>query len=192
MNPKVDFFFRKAKKWQTELEHLRIIALDSGLTEELKWGVPCYTFQGNNVVLIHAFKDYCALLFFKGVLMKDKHGLLIQQTKHVQAARQIRFTGVKEILNLQPRVRAYIKEAIELEKSGVKVEFKKTTEFEMPEEFKIMLKEFPALKVAFEALTPGRQRAYLLFFAAPKQSKTRESRIEKNIQRILDGIGLDD
>lgn len=192
MNPKVDFFFNKAKKWQAEVEHLRMIVLDCALTEELKWGVPCYTFQGNNVVLIHTFKDYCALLFFKGVLLKDKDGLLVQQTRNVQSARQIRFTGLQDILKLQPRVKAYIKEAIELEKSGVKVEYKKTTEFELPEEFQNKLNEFPALKVAFDALTPGRQRAYLLFFAAPKQSKTRESRIEKSIPRILDGKGLDD
>lgn len=192
MNPRVDFYFLKAKKWRAELEHLRLLLLDSGLTEDLKWGVPCYTLQNNNVVLIHAFKDYCALLFFKGVLLKDKYGMLIQQTKHVQAARQIRFTGLEEIIKLAPRVKSYIRDAIKVEKSGIKVEFKETSSFEMPEEFKTKLKAFKELKIAFELLTPGRQRAYLLFFSAPKQSKTREARIEKNIQRILDGKGLDD
>ena len=192
MNPKVDGYLRKAKKWQEELERLRVIVLDCGLTEELKWGVPCYTFQKSNIVLIHAFKDYCALLFFKGVLLKDPKGILIQQTKNVQAARQIRFTGVREIVKKKPIFTAYIKEAIELEKAGLKVNFKKTKEFTVPEEFQKKLTEIPALKTAFDALTPGRQRAYVLYFSAPKQSKTQASRVEKCMQQILIGKGLDD
>ena len=192
MNSKVDFYFIKNKTWQKELEQLRMIALDCGLTEELKWGVPCYLFQKANIVLIHTFKEYCAFLFFKGALLNDANGILVQQTKNVQAARQIRFINVKEIVKLAPRLKAYIYEAIEVEKAGLKVKLKKTTEFEMPEEFKKKLGKNPTLKAAFKALTPGRQRAYLLHFSAPKQAKTRESRVEKCIPQILDGKGLND
>jgi len=192
MNPKVDWYFIKAKKWQKEVETLRTIVLDCGLTEELKWGVPCYTFQESNIVLIHAFKEYCALLFFKGALLKDVKGILIQQTKNVQAARQMRFTSAREIVKMKPAVKAYIKEAIAVEKAGLKVELKKTTEFTMPEEFKDKLDENQALKTAFYALTPGRQRGYLLYFSAPKQSKTRAARVEKSWKQILNGKGLDD
>lgn len=192
MNPKVDFFFNKAGKWQEEYEKLRTIVLDCNLTEELKWGVPCYTFQKSNVVLIHGFKDYCAVLFPKGALLKDPEGILIQQTEHVQAARQVRFTGIREITALEPVLKATIFEAIEVEKNGLKVELKKTTEFAMTEEFQAKLDELPALKKAFEALTPGRQRAYLLHFSQPKQAKTREARIEKSVEAILNGKGLND
>lgn len=192
MNPKVDFYFHKAGKWQEEVEALRTIVLDCGLTEELKWGVPCYTLNGSNVVLIHDFKDYCALLFHKGVLLKDTKGILIQQTEHVQSARQIRFTTIGEIIELKPVLKAYIHEAVEVEKAGLKVPMKKTKEFAVPEEFQARLDESAALQQAFHALTPGRQRGYLLHFAAPKQSKTRESRIEKSIPQILAGKGLDD
>jgi uncharacterized protein YdeI (YjbR/CyaY-like superfamily) len=192
MNPKVDFFFSKADKWQEEFEKLRAIVLDCGLTEELKWGCPCYMLQKSNIVLIHGFKEYCALLFFKGALLKDPKGILIQQTENVQVARQVRFTGVREIAKLEPILKAYIYEAIEVEKAGVKPDYKKTKEFPMPEEFQVQLDKKAALKTAFEALTPGRQRAYLLYFSTPKQSKTRESRVEKYIKQILKGKGLDD
>ena len=192
MNPKVDFYFNKAKKWQEELAKLRVIVLDCGLTEELKWGVPCYTFQKSNVVLIHVFKEYCALLFVKGALLNDPIGILVQQTENVQAARQIRFTNVREIVKLKTSLKAYIQEAIEVEQAGLKVNLKKTTEFNMPEEFLNKLDEMPALKEAFDALTPGRQRAYLLYFSAPKQSKTRAARVEKCMQPILEGKGLND
>jgi uncharacterized protein YdeI (YjbR/CyaY-like superfamily) len=192
MNPKVEFFFTKEKKWRAELEQLRAIALESGLTEELKWGVPCYTLGKSNIVLIHAFKEYCAYLFFKGALLKDTKNILIQQTENVQAARQVRFTSVDEIIKLERTLKAYIKEAIEVEKSGLKVELKKTTEYKVPEEFQNKMKEVPALKTSFGALTPGRQRAYLLHFSSPKQSKTRESRIEKCMPLILEGKGLND
>jgi uncharacterized protein YdeI (YjbR/CyaY-like superfamily) len=192
MNPKVDGYLRKNKKWQKELEKLRKILLDCQLTEELKWGVPCYSFQKSNIVLIHVFKEYCALLFFKGALLKDAKGILVQQTKNVQAARQIRFTSVREIVKMEPILKAYIKEAIEVEKAGLKVNFKKTTEFIIPEEFQNKLDEVSALKTAFDALTPGRQRAYILYFSAPKQSKTRESRVEKSMKQILNGRGLND
>ena len=192
MNPKVDFYFSKAQKWQEAVEQLRIIVLDCGLTEELKWGVPCYTFQNSNIVLIHVFKEYCALLFFKGALLSDTHGILVQQTKNVQAARQIRFTNVREIVKLKPVLKAHIYEAIEVEKAGLKVKLKETAEFPFPEEFQKKLDGSPALKAAFEALTPGRQRGYSLYFSAPKQSKTRESRVEKSIKQILNGKGLDD
>ena len=192
MNPKVDFYFNKAKKWQEELEQLRTIVLDCGLTEELKWGCPCYTFQKSNIVLIHVFKEYCAILFFKGALLNDANGILIQQTKNVQAARQIRFTNVRQIVKTKSILKAYIYEAIEVEKAGLKVNFKKTREFKSPEEFQNKLAEIPALKTAFYALTPGRQRAYILHFSAPKQSKTRESRVEKCVQQILNGKGLND
>jgi uncharacterized protein YdeI (YjbR/CyaY-like superfamily) len=187
MNPKVDFYFNKAKKWQEEIEKLRNVVLDCGLTEELKWGVPCYTFQKSNIVLIHVFKEYCALLFFKGALLNDANGILVQQTKNVQAARQIRFTNVREIVKLKPTLKAYIHEAIEVEKAGLKVKFKQATEFKAPEEFQNKLDKVPALKTAFHALTPGRQRAYILHFSAPKQSKTRASRVEKCMQQILNG-----
>ena len=196
MNPKVDFYFSKAKKWKKELEQLRMIVLDCGLNEELKWGVPCYTFQKSNIVLIHVFKEYCALLFFKGALLKDANKLLIQQTENVQAARQIRFTtangGIQEIVKMKAILKAYIHEAIEVEKAGLKVPLKKTKEFSIPEEFQKKLNKTPALKTAFKALTPGRQRGYLLYFSQPKQSKTRESRIEKYTQQILNGKGLND
>lgn len=192
MNPKVDFFFNKAKQWQKEYEKLRMIILDCGLIEELKWGVPCYTFQKSNVVLIHGFKEYCAMLFHKGALLKDPDGILVQQTKNVQAARQIRFTSVKEIIKMEATIKAYIYEAIEVENEGLKVDFKKTEEFTMPEEFHKVLDENPELKAAFEGLTPGRQRGYLLHFSSAKQSKTRESRIEKCMGSIFDGKGLND
>lgn len=192
MNPKVDWFFRKAEKWQEEFEKLRNVILDCGLTEELKWGCPCYTFEKRNIVLIHGFKEYCALLFFKGALLNDAKGILIQQTENVQAARQIRFTNVREIVKMKPILKAYIYEAIEVEKAGLKVNFKKTTEFKIPEEFQNKLDKIPALKTAFEALTPGRQRGYIFYFSAPKQSKTRESRVEKCMQQILIGKGLND
>ena len=192
MNPKVDFYFSKAKKWQEELKKLRMIVLDCGLAEELKWGVPCYTFKKTNIVLIHAFKEYCALLFFKGALLNDANCILIRQTKNVQSARQIRFTNVREIVKMKPTLKAYIDEAIEVEKAGLKVNFKKTTEFIIPGEFQKKLDETPALKTAFDALTPGRQRGYNLYFSAPKQSKTRESRVEKYMQQILNGKGLND
>ncbi|MEP7165877.1 MAG: DUF1801 domain-containing protein [Ferruginibacter sp.] len=192
MNPKVDFYFSKAKKWQDELEQLRMIVLDCGLTEELKWGCPCYTFQGNNIVLIHVFKEYCAFLFFKGALLNDARGILVQQTENVQAARQVRFSNVKEIVKMKNILKTYIYEAIEIEKAGLKVNLKKTAAFKMPEEFQKHLNKIPALKNAFDALTPGRQRGYLLHFSQPKQSKTRESRIEKCMQQILKGKGLND
>jgi uncharacterized protein YdeI (YjbR/CyaY-like superfamily) len=191
MNPKVDFYFNKGK-WQSEIEQLRTIVLDCMLNEELKWGVPCYTFQKSNIVLIHVFKEYCAFLFFKGALLHDAEGILVQQTENVQAARQIRFTSVRQILDMEAILKAYIYEAVEVEKAGLKVELKKTTEFAMPEEFQHKLTEIPALKTAFEALTPGRQRAYLLHFSTPKQAKTREARIEKCTAQILKGRGLDD
>jgi uncharacterized protein YdeI (YjbR/CyaY-like superfamily) len=190
-NPRVDGFLSKAKKWQEEFEKLRMIILDCGLTEELKWGRPCYAFQKSNIALMHGF-EYCALLFFKGALLNDAKGILIQQTENVQAARQVRFTNVREIVKMKPILKAYIHEAIELEKAGLKVNFKKTTEFIIPEEFQKKLDEVPALKTAFDTLTPGRQRAYILYFSVPKQSKTRESRVEKCMQQILNGKGLND
>jgi uncharacterized protein YdeI (YjbR/CyaY-like superfamily) len=192
MNPKVDEFLSKAKKWQEEFEKLRMIILDCQLTEELKWGVPCYTFEKRNIVLIHGFKEYCALLFVKGALLNDAKGILITQTENTQAARQIRFTNVREIVEMEPILKAYIYEAIEVEKAGLKVNFKETAEFIIAEEFQHKLDEIPALKTAFDALTPGRQRAYILYFSAAKQSKTRESRVEKYMQKILDGKGLND
>jgi uncharacterized protein YdeI (YjbR/CyaY-like superfamily) len=191
-NPKVDFYFSKEGKWKKEIENLRTIVLSSGLNEELKWGCPCYTFQGNNIVLIHLFKEYCALLFFKGALLKDSKGVLIQQTQNVQAARQLRFTGEKEIVDLKALIKAYVKEAIEVEKAGLKVVLKKTSEYTIPEEFKQKLDKDNGLKKAFESLTQGRQRAYLFYFSQAKQSATRESRIEKYRRHILDGKGLDD
>jgi uncharacterized protein YdeI (YjbR/CyaY-like superfamily) len=192
INPEVDFFFDKAKKWQEEFEKLRTIILDCGLLEELKWGCPCYTHQGRNIVLIHGFKEYCALLFFKGALMEDANGILIQQTKNVQAARQIRFTSAGEIMKMKNILKVYIFEAIEVEKAGLKVKYKKTTDLVIPEEFQKKLNKNQALKTAFDALTPGRQKAYLFYFSQPKQSKTRESRIEKSMQQILNGKGLND
>jgi len=192
MNPKVDFYFNKEKKWQEEIEKLRAIILECGLTEELKWGVPCYTFQNSNVVLIHVFKEYCAILFIKGALLNDTKGILIQQTENVQAGRQVRFTNLQEIIHLIPILKTYIHEAVEVEKAGLKVPFKKTAEYKIPEEFLNKLTEIPALKKAFEALTPGRQRAYIFYFSQPKQSKTRQARVEKYIPQILKGKGLDD
>lgn len=192
MNSKVDFYFNQARKWHEELEQLRLIVLDCGLTEELKWGVPCYTFQKSNIVLIHVFKEYCALLFFKGALLNDANGMLIRQTENVQAARQIRITNAREIVKKEPILKAYIYEAIEVEKAGLKVDLKKVSEFRIPEEFQNKLNKNSALKTAFEALTPGRQRAYILYFSAPKQSKTRESRVEKSMQQIINGKGLND
>lgn len=191
-NPKVDGFLRKAKTWKEEFEKLREIVLDCGLTEDFKWMHPCYTLEDKNIVLIHGFKEYCALLFHKGALLKDVHGILIQQTENVQAARQLRFTNVQQIMDMEATIKAYIYEAIEVEKSGQTVEYKKTAEYNMPEEFQQKLDELPALKEAFEALTPGRQRAYLYYFAQAKQSKTRVARIEKYIQPILEGKGIDD
>ena len=200
MNPKVDWFFDKTN-WHAEIEHLRTIILDCGLTEELKWGCPCYTrptgssgraLNKTNIVLIHVFKEYCALLFFKGALLKDSKGILIQQTANVQAARQIRFTNVREIVKMKATIKAYIHEAIEVENAGLKVNFKKTREFNMPEEFQKKLDRNRGLKTAFYSLTPGRQRGYLLYFSAPKQSKTRESRVEKCVPQILNGKGLED
>ena len=192
MNPKVDIFLSKAEKWRKEFEKLRTIVLDCGLTEELKWGQPCYTFQKSNIVLMHGFKGYCALLFFKGALLHDTGGILIRQTENVQAARQIRFTNVQEITKIESVLKSYIYEAIEVEKAGLKVKMKKTSDFRVPEEFRIKLDEMPALKTAFNALTPGRQRAYLFYFSQPKQSKTQASRVEKYMQQILNGKGLND
>jgi uncharacterized protein YdeI (YjbR/CyaY-like superfamily) len=191
-NPKVDFFFDKANKWHEELILMRKIALECQLSEELKWGVPCYTFKENNIVLIHAFKEYCAFLFFKGALLKDTDGILIRQSENVQAARQIRFTNLQEILDLRTVLKTYIYQAVEIEKAGLKVDLKKTSDFAVSEEFQKKLDEMPNLQKAFDALTPGRQRAYLLHFSQPKQSKTREARVEKNIPNILDGKGLND
>ncbi|WP_336518198.1 YdeI/OmpD-associated family protein [Pollutibacter soli] len=190
-NPRVDFYFNKGQ-WQKEVGLLRKIILDCGLEEALKWGVPCYTYQNANIVLIHDFKDYCAMLFFKGALLNDPKEILIQQTKNVQAARQIRFKDAKEITKLKADLKAYVYQAIEVEKAGMSVKLKKTKEFEMPEEFEKRLNKSAALKKAFYALTPGRQRGYLLYFAQAKQSNTRESRIEKYEQHILDGKGLND
>ncbi|HWQ47121.1 MAG TPA: DUF1801 domain-containing protein [Longilinea sp.] len=192
LNPKVDVYISRSKKWSQELAKLREIILDCQLTEEVKWGVPCYTYQNSNIVLIHEFKEYCAILFFKGALLKDTYGLLIQQTENVQAGRQIRFTKVDEVVKGESVLKAYINEAIEVEKSGAKVILKKATEYGVAEEFQSKLDEDPALKAAFDALTPGRQRAYLLFFSAPKQSATRASRVEKCTPQILNGKGLND
>lgn len=192
MNPKVGFFFEKEKKWKKEIDLLRKIILACGLEETLKWGVPCYTFENKNVVLIHVFKEYCAVLFFKGALVKDPDNILIQQTENVQAARQARLTSVEEVKKNQKALTDCIKEAIEIEKAGLKVPLKKTKEFDMPEDFKKTLDENPEIKKAFKALTPGRQRGYLLYFSSPKQSKTRVARIEKSAKAILDGKGLND
>jgi uncharacterized protein YdeI (YjbR/CyaY-like superfamily) len=192
MNPKVDFYFDQEKKWQKEQQQLREIVLECGLAEELKWGVPCYIHQKSNIVLIHSFKEYCALLFFKGALLKDTDDILIQQSANVQAARQIRFTNLQEIIDLKSVLKTYIFEAVEIEKAGLKVHLKKTAEFPVSDEFQQKLDENPDLKKAFDALTPGRQRAYLLHFSQPKQAKTRESRVEKYIPAIFEGKGLND
>jgi uncharacterized protein YdeI (YjbR/CyaY-like superfamily) len=191
-NPAVDWYFTKAEKWQEEIEEMRTLALACGLNEELKWGCPCYTYNGNNIVLIHVFKNYCAYLFFKGALLQDAKGILIQQTKNVQAARQIRFTTLKEITEKKALLKAYIFEAIEVEKAGLKVELKKTEEYAVPEELKKKLDKVPALKKAFNALTPGRQRGYLFYFSQAKQAKTRDDRIEKCIPKIMAGKGFND
>ena len=196
MNEKVDFYFNRGK-WQLEVQHLRMVLHDTKeigyqLVEDLKWGVPCYTFQDRNIVLIHVFKEYCALLFFKGVLLKDPKGILVQQTENVQAARQIRFTSLEEIIELEPELKAYVHEAIELEIAGLKVILKKTTEFIIPDEFQEKLNAMKVLKTAFDALTPGRQRAYIFYFSQAKQSKTRTARVEKCIPQILDGKRLED
>ena len=192
MNSKVDVFLSKVKQWKDEFEKLREIVLDCGLTEEFKWRNPCYTFENSNIVLIHGFKEYCALLFFKGALLKDTKGILISQTENTQATRQIRFTNIQEIVDMESTLKSYIQEAVKVEKAGMKVNLKKTTEYTIPEEFKNELNENPALKTAFSKLTPGRQRAYLLYFSAPKQSKTREARVERYVQQILNGKGLND
>ena len=192
MNSKVDALLKRTEKWRPEFKKLRTIALACGLTEELKWGQPCYTFQDKNIVLMHGFKEYCALLFFKGSLLQDPKGILIQQTENVQAGRQIRFTSIREIAAMEPTLKAYIREAIEVEKAGLKVKHKSTADFKVPEEFQSKLDEMPALKTAFNALTPGRQRGYLFYFSAAKQSKTRAERVEKYTPQILKGKGLDD
>jgi len=192
MNPEVDWFFNKKTKWQEAYDELRQIVLACKLSEELKWGCPCYTYNKNNVVLIHGFKDYCALLFMKGAILKDAKKILVQQTENVQAARQLRFTGNAEIIKMKSVIKLYIKEAITVEKAGLTVELKRTAEYKMPEEFQTVLNEMPELKTAFKKLTPGRQRGYLLHFSSAKQVKTREARIEKYLQKILDGKGLDD
>jgi uncharacterized protein YdeI (YjbR/CyaY-like superfamily) len=191
-NPNVEFFFEKAGQWKEAVEELRNIILGCGLPEELKWGVPCYTEKGSNVVLIHYFKDYCALLFHKGVLLKDEKRYLIQQTKNVQAARQLRFKSLEEIKEKKALIKAYVYEAVEVERAGLKVKMKSTKEFDVPEEFQLLLDEKPALKRAFEALSPGRQRGYLLYFSGAKQAKTRIARIEKYIPQIMKGKGLND
>lgn len=192
MNPKVDWYFTKEKKWQKEIEKLRSIVLECDLVEELKWGCPCYQYEKRNIVLIHVFKEYCAFLFFKGALLKDEKKILIQQTENVQAARQIRFTSLGEIIKKEKTLKAYIYEAVKIEESGVKVPMKKTKEFAMPDEFKAVLNKNTALKKSFYELTPGRQRGYLLYFSSARQSKTREARVEKYLQHILDGKGLED
>ncbi len=192
MNPKVDVYLSKVKKWREELTQLRRIVLDCGLDEELKWYHPCYTFQKSNIVVLQDFKEYCALMFFKGALLRDEKGILIKPTENVQAGRQVRFTGIKEIIEMEPILKAYIYEAVEAEKAGLKINLKQTSEYPVPDEFQNKLDELPVLKTAFNTLTPGRQRAYLLYFSAPKQSKTREARVEKYIPQILNGKGLND
>ena len=192
MNPKADWFFEKETKWQKEYERIRKITLDCGLNEELKWGCPCYTHNNVNVVLIHGFKEYCAVLFFKGALLDDPDGILIQQTKNVQSARQVRFTNVREVVKQEKILKAYIYEAIEVERAGLKVKLKKTSDYKVPEEFQKQLDKKTSLKKAFEALTPGRQRTYIFYFSQAKQSKTREARVEKYAKKIMDGKGLED
>ena len=191
-NPKTDWFFVKDTKWQKEYEKLRKIILSCGLSEELKWGCPCYTFENNNIVLMHGFKEYCALLFFKGALLADPDGMLIQQTENVQSARQLRFTSVQQVVKAERIVKAYVYEAIEVERAGLQVKYKKTKDFKIPDEFQTKLDKMPSLKTAFNALTPGRQRAYIFHFSQPKQSKTRTARVEKYLKQILNGKGLDD
>ena len=191
-NPKVDWFFDKATQWQKEYEKLRMIILECGLTEELKWGCPCYQFENRNIVLIHGFKEYCALLFFKGALLADPDSILIQQTENVQSARQIRFTSAKQIVKMERILKAYVYEAIEVERAGLQVKLKKTKDFKIPEELQNKLNKMPALQTAFDKLTPGRQRAYIFYFSQAKQSKTREARVEKYLKQILKGKGLDD
>jgi uncharacterized protein YdeI (YjbR/CyaY-like superfamily) len=192
MNPKVDAFLKRQDQWRAEFEKLRAILLDSGLTEDLKWGQPCYALDGKNVALIHGFKEYCAILFHKGALLEDPDGVLIQQTKNVQAARQIRFSSVRDVTKLQKTVKAYVQRAIEIERAGLNVQFKATEDFELPEEFASKLAKNAKLKAAFTALTPGRQRGYIFHFSQPKLSKTRAARVEKHAPRILKGLGLDD
>jgi uncharacterized protein YdeI (YjbR/CyaY-like superfamily) len=192
MNPKADWYFTKNEKWEREIRKLRTLILSCGLNEELKWGCPCYTYANSNICLIHVFKEYCAVLFFKGALLKDEQNILVQQTENVQAARQLRFTNIQEIAKLEKILKAYIYEAIEVEKAGLKVHLKKTTEFKMPAEFKTILNKNKALKAAYDKLTPGRQRGYLLYFSSAKQAKTREARIEKYTNHILSGKGLND
>jgi len=191
-NPKADEYFGKVNRWQEELEKLRTIVLDCELTEEFKWRVPCYTFQKGNVVIINGFKDRCVLSFFKGALLNDANGILVKPGENTQAARLVQFTSVQEIAEMEPILKAYIYEAIEVEKAGLKVNFKKNTELTLPEELQNKLEEAPALKSAFDALTPGRQRAYVLYISAAKQSGTREARVERYIPRILDGKGIND
>ncbi len=192
INPRVEEFISRAGKWRGEFERLRMIALECGLTEELKWGVPCYTFRGKNILLIHGFRDYCAILFVKGALLRDARHILIRQTENVRSGRQVRFTGASQVTGMEPVLKAYIFEAIGVEQAGLKVDLKKDPGQRVPEEFQARLDEIPALKAAFERLTPGRQRAYLLYFSGPKQSKTRQSRVEKSIPQILEGKGLND
>jgi uncharacterized protein YdeI (YjbR/CyaY-like superfamily) len=192
MNPKVDTYLSKAQKWQKEMKKLRMILLDCGLTEELKWGKPCYVFEKSNIVVIQGFKEYCAVLFFKGVLLNDPNGVLVKTGENTRVGRQLRFNNVREIVDMEPILKAYIYEAIEVEKAGLKVPLKKASEPVLPAEFKSKLDKSPALKTAFKALTPGRQRAYIFYFSAPKQSKTRESRVEKCLKQILKGKGLND
>ncbi len=192
MSPKVDAFLSRCDQWQAEFEELRQTILACQLTEELKWGVPCYTYLNRNVVLIHGFKEYCAILFVKGALLKDEIGILIQQTENVQAGRQIRFTSVDEIDEMEAIIKAYVNEAVEVEKAGLEVNYKKTSDYKIPEEFQSKLDQVPDLKTAFEALTPGRQRAYIFYFSQPKLNKTRQARVEKCIPQILKGKGLND
>jgi len=192
INPKVDVFIEQSTKWRKEFIKLREIVSACPVTEELKWGVPCYTYNNSNVVIIHGFKEYCALLFIKGSLLNDTHGLLIQQTQNVQAGRQIRFRNLDEIVDLETTIKEYINQAVEIEKAGLVVDFKKNTEYTIPNELQAKFDELPRLKTAFEALTPGRQRAYILFFSDPKQAKTREARVEKYVDSILDGKGMYD
>lgn len=192
MNPKVDAFLKRQDKWRPEFVRLRAILLGSRLTEDLKWGQPCYALEGKNVALIHGFKEYCAILFNKGALLKDPEGVLIQQTKNVQAARQIRFTSVRDVSKLTKTVKAYVLEAIAIERAGLKVQYKKTEDMEVPEELASKLAANAKLRAAFAALTPGRQRGYVFHFSQPKLAKTRAARVEKNVPRILEGLGLDD
>lgn len=192
LNPKVDAFIGKDKQWREAFEALRAILLESELTEEFKWGKPCYTLDGKNILLIHGFKHYCAILFMKGALLKDAEGVLVSQTENTQATRQMRFTSAEKVNALAPVIRAYVQEVVAVEKMGLKVDFKETTEYPVPEEFQLMLDEIPELREAFEALTPGRQRGYLLYFSQAKQSKTRAARVEKMMDRIFEGKGLND